>query len=142
MRKIFLVLVLFLLSGCLTNKDFDTICKQNIKTTHLDNDITYEIIYDADDVVKKAIVTRSYKALDNDGKNIVDDMKKNINDFNKKYSGSGIKYYTEKSDDKFVIMYDVPVSSVSDDLLNEFKLNKNSIKLFNGFKKESIECEG
>ena len=140
MKKLILIFSIFMLSGCLTNKDFSTKCSYNTLTAHLSNDIIYEIIYDADDVVKEAIITKKYKALDDEGKSIVDSIKNGIDDFNKKYSDSGIKYLTQ-DDDGFIITYDIPVTSLSDDLLNEFKLNKNSVKLFNSFKKEKIECE-
>lgn len=139
MRKIYLILLL-LLCSCGINNSFSKTCKYEIKSNLFREKTTYKIEY-VDDMVKQAIVTKNYKSFD--GNDAADDVKKIISEFNNKYGGTGIKYIINKDlENEFEIEYFIPVKSVDENVLNDFKLEKKSVKLFRNFKKENIECEG
>ena len=139
MRKIYLIFLL-LLCSCSVNDSFSKTCKQEIKSPYFTEKTTMKITYNGDDIVENAIVIKNYKSLgEND---ITKDIKDIIKEYNNKYGGSGIKYSINKDlEDEYEIEYFIPVKSVNEKILNDFKVEKNSVKLFRSFKKENIECE-
>ena len=140
MKKICLVLLLFLCS-CSIDDSFSKKCSYEIKSSSFSERTNYTINYNGDDIVEEAIVTKNYKSFD--GNDAADDVKKIISEFNNKYGGTGIKYIINKNlENEFEIEYFIPVKSVDENVLNDFKLEKKSVKLFRNFKKENIECEG
>ena len=139
MRKIFLIFLLFICS-CTVNNSFSKSCTYEIKSTSFSEKVNYIINYNGDDEVENAIVIRNYKSFG--GNDITEDIKKTIVEFNNKYGGSGIKYSINKDlEDEYEIEYFIPVKSASEKVLSDFKLVKNSVKLFRNLKKENIECE-
>ena len=91
--------------------------------------------------MENAVVIKNYKS--SSGNDITTDIKNVIEEYNNKYGGTGIKYSINKNlDDEYEIEYFIPVKSIDENILNDFKLEKNSVKLFRSFKKENIECEG
>ena len=140
MKKIYLIFLL-LFCSCSINDSFSKTCENEIKSSSFSEKTTYTINYNGDDVVENALVIKNYKSFhEND---IVNDIKDIIEEYNSKYGGSGIKYSINKDlENEFEIEYFIPVKSVDDSILNDFKLEKNSVKLFRSFKKENIECEG
>lgn len=140
MKRIYLILLLFFCS-CSIDDSFSKTCVQEIKSSSFSEKTIYDIKYDGDDIVEKAIVVKNYKSFD--GNDITSDIKKVIGDYNNKYGGTGIKYSVNKDlEDEYEIEYFIPVKSLDENILNDFKLEKNSVKLFRSFKKENIECEG
>lgn len=140
MKKILLIMML-LLCSCSINDSFSKTCESEIKSSSFSEKTTYTINYNGDDVVENALIIKNYKSFDEN--DIVNDIKDIIEEYNNKYGGSGIKYSINKDlIDEFEIEYFIPVKSLDDSILNDFKLGKNSVKLFRNFKKENIECEG
>lgn len=141
MRKIFLVLLL-LLCSCELNDEFSRTCKYEVKNKNFKEKTIMEIVYNGDDQVKEAFVTKDYKSS-NDGLEIISDIKASINEYNNKYGDTGIRYEVIKDTTyEYKVRYYLPVKDLSDDVLNDFKLQKNSIKLFRKLEIENIECEG
>lgn len=139
MKKI--CLVLLLLCSCSIDDSFSKNCSYEIKSSSFSERTNYTINYNGDDVVESALVKKNYKSFD--GNDITSDIKKVIEDYNNKYGGTGIKYSINKDlEDEYEIEYFIPVKSVDENILNDFKLKKNSVKLFRSLKKENIECEG
>ena len=143
MKRLFICLIMiFCLTGCTLNEDFNKVCSFEVKTFHLSDYTTIDVVYDSDDLVKEATVTKNYKALDDDGVSTLLNIKEANSSYNKKYGGKNIKVFISKdSDDEYEIKYKLDVQKIDDDTLEEFKLKKNSIKFFNRMKKENIECE-
>lgn len=140
MKKVYLIFLLFLCS-CSVNDSFSKTCDYEIKNSSFSEKTTYKINYNGDDVVENALVIKNYKSFS--GNDITTDIKDIIFDYNNKYGDTGIKYSINKDlEDEFEIEYFIPVKEVEEDILNDFKLEKNSIKLFRSFKKDNIECEG
>lgn len=140
MKKIYLIFLL-LFCSCNINDSFNKTCIHEVKSSSFSEKTTYKINYNGDDVVENALVIKNYKSFDEN--DIVKDIKDIIEEYNNKYGGSGIKYSINKDlIDEFEIEYFIPVKSLDDSILNDFKLEKNSVKLFRSFKKENIECEG
>lgn len=140
MKKIYLIFLL-LLCSCSIDDSFSKTCESEIKSSSFNEKTIYKINYNGDDVVENALVIKNYKSFDEN--DIVNDIKDIIEEYNSKYGGSGIKYNINKDlENEFEIEYFIPVKLVDESILNDFKLEKNSVKLFRNFKKENIECEG
>ena len=136
--KKYSVLLIILLTGCVTNMDFSKTCNYEYKTTHLNDKTSITVIYDSDDVINEAIIVHSYKALDEDGLKTISNIKNSIN----KYNDEDVFVYVSKdSKYEYEIKYKLDVQRLDSSVLKEFKLNKSSIKFFNKMRKENIECE-
>ena len=139
MKKIGLILLL-LLCSCTVNNSLSKTCKEEIKNSSFKEKTTYKINYSGNDVIENVVIIKNYKSSDNN--DITKDIKKTIKDYINKYGGTGIKYTVNKElEDELEIEYFIPVKSVDETILKDFKLEKNSVKLFKNFKKNNIECE-
>ncbi len=142
MKKILALFLMLILTGCVSNEDFSKTCKVNYKTTHMNDFTIMNIIYDSDDVVKEALITYRYEAIDDDGMATLSRVKEANRSYNYKYSDMDISMYVSKdTDHEFEVKYKIDVQKVNKDVLNDFKLKKNSVKLFNKLKEDNIECE-
>ena len=144
MRKILICLFCLCLTGCIvSNDDFEKTCKTVKKSESLEDTTGIYVTYDNEDVVKEAIVTRNYKALDDDGKQTLESVKESATSFNEKYAfDDGMKITVSKDeDDEWELKYYLDVPNLDDDILDEFMIRKNSIKFFNKMRDENIECE-
>ena len=144
MKKLLILLVTLCLTGCIvSNEDFEKTCKMVKTSENLKDTYSIHVTYDNKDVVKEAIVTRTYKALNENGKDILEDIKESATSFNEKYAGNkNMKITVSKDeDDEWQLKYYLTVPKLSDDILDEFMIKKNSIKFFNKMRDENIECE-
>ena len=144
MKKFLICLFCLCLTGCIvSNEDFEKTCKMVKKSENIKDTYSIHIIYDNEDVVKEAIVTRNYKAIYEEGKDILEDIKKSATSFNEKYAfNEGIKITVSKDEnDEWELKYYLDVQNLDDDILDEFMIRKNSIKFFNKMSDENIECE-
>ena len=140
MKKLYFILLL-LFCSCSVNDSFSKTCDYEINNSSFSEKTIYKINYNGDDIVENAVVIKNYKS--SSGNDITTDIKNVIEEYNNKYGGTGIKYSINKNlDDEYEIEYFIPVKSIDENILNDFKLEKNSVKLFRSFKKENIECEG
>lgn len=139
MKKISLFLLL-LLCSCTVNNSLSKTCKEEIKNSSFKEKTTYKINYSGNDIIENVVIIKNYKSSDNN--DITKDIKKTIKDYINKYGGTGIKYTINKElEDEFEIEFFIPVKSVDETILKDFKLEKKSVKLFKEFKKNNIECE-
>lgn len=144
MKKVLICLISLCLTGCIvSNEDFEKTCKTVKKTENLRDTYSIHVTYDNKDVVKEAIVTRTYKALNENGKDILEDIKESATSFNEKYAGDKNMKITVSKDENDIwqLKYYLTVPKLSDDILDEFMIKKNSIKFFNKMRDENIECE-
>ena len=144
MKKFLICLFCLCLTGCIvSNEDFEKTCKMVKKSENIKDTYSIHIIYDNEDVVKEAIVTRNYKTIYEEGKDILEDIKKSAASFNEKYAfNEGIKITVSKDEnDEWELKYYLDVQNLDDDILDEFMIRKNSIKFFNKMSDENIECE-
>lgn len=142
MKKIICLFLIIVLTGCIANYDLKKTCTYENKTTHIDDKTIIEVIYDGDDVVKEAIITKKYKALDEKGVLTLKNIKESNETYNKRYSDMEIMYYVSKDiDNEFTVKYKLDVQKIDNDILKEFNLRKNAIKFFNKMRAENIECE-
>ena len=143
MKKILICLFCLFLTGCVSNEDFEKTCtkvtnSENIKDTYIIN-----VTYDNKDTVKKAIVTRKYKSLNDEGKKVLENIKESATTYNEKYADNdNIKITVSKDeDDEWQLKYYLTVPKLSDDILEEFMIRKNSIRFFNKMKDENMNCK-
>ena len=144
MKKVLILIVSLCLTGCIvSNEDFEKTCEVVNKSENISDTYSIHVTYDNEDVIKEAIVTRTYKALNDNGKDILEDIKESATSFNEKYAGNdNIKITVAKDeDDEWQLKYYLTVPKVSDDILDEFMIKKNSIRFFNKMRDENIECE-
>ena len=143
MKKFLILLVIFCLTGCVSNADFEKTCTSIKKSESIKDVYSIDVSYNNEDIVKKAVITRNYKTLNEEGKAILEDIKNSAISFNEKYAGNEhIKITVSKDEgDEWELKYYLEVPEVSDDILDEFMIKKNSIKFFNKMKEENIECE-
>lgn len=145
MKKILICLFCLCLTGCIvSNDDFEKTCKTVKKSENINDTYSIHVIYDNEDVVKEAIVTRNYKALNEEGRDILESIKESATSFNEKYAfNDNMKITVSKDEDnEWEVKYYLTVSKLSDDILEEFMIRKNSIRFFNKMRDENIECEG
>lgn len=144
MKKIFICLISLCLTGCIvSNDDFESTCKVARKSENISDNTSIHVVYDNEDTVKEAIVTKTYKALNNEGKDILKDIKISGTSYNEKYAGNdNIKITVSKDeDDVWQLKYYLTVPKLKENILDEFNLKKNSIRFFNKMRDENIECD-
>ena len=139
--KKFLILLVFLLTGCVSNPDFNQKCT----LSHQSNDISsydyINVIYDNNDTILSAIYTKGYKALNDNGKSILKDVKEASQSYDERYYDVLEVSISKDSDTDYEVNYNLDVKSLSDDVLNDFKLKKNSVKFFRSISKEGFTCK-
>ncbi len=142
MKKYLILSLLFLLAGCIRNEDFKKTCSYEVTSAHFKDKTTIYVTYDNEDLIKTATITKNYLAIDKEGNEIINQIKAANQAYNVKFGGSDVKIATSISkNNEYEIKYYLDVQNISDDILNEFKIRKNSSKFFNKMKNEKIECE-
>lgn len=144
MKKVLILLITLCLTGCIvSNDDFEKTCKTVKKTENLRDTYSIHVTYDNEDTVKEAVVTRTYKALNEEGKTTLEEIKESATSFNEKYAGNdNIKITVAKDEeDEWQLKYYLDVPNLDNNVLNEFMLRKNSIRFFNKMRDKNIECE-
>lgn len=144
MRKILVFCFCLCLTGCIvSNEDFEKTCSKTIKSNNL-NDITnIHVSYDNEDNINSAVYIKRYEAYGDDGLVLLKNIKESGTLFNEKYAFNDNIKITVSLDEEDVweVKYYLDVPHLSDNILDEFSLKKNSIKFFNKMRKENIECE-
>ena len=142
------VLICFLFTLCLTgcivrNEDFESTCKTVNKSENLQDNMSIRVTYDNEDNVKEAVVIRTYKALNDEGKTTLEEIKESAISFNEKYADNeNIKITVAKDEeDEWQLKYYLDVPNLDNDVLNEFMLRKNSVRFFNKMRDQNIECD-
>ena len=144
MKKILILLIAFSLTGCIVrNEDFESTCKVTKDTENISDNMSIHVTYDNEDNVKEAVVIRTYKALNDEGKTILEEIKESATSFNEKYADNeNIKITVAKDEeDEWQLKYYLDVPNLENDVLNEFMLRKNSVRFFNKMRDQNIECD-
>ena len=144
MKKVLILLIAFSLTGCIVrNEDFESTCEVNKNSENISDNMSIHVTYDNEDNVKEAIVTHTYKALNDEGKTILEEIKISAISFNEKYAGNeNIKITVAKDEeDEGQLKYYLDVPNLENDVLNEFMLRKNSVRFFNKMRDQNIECD-
>ncbi len=144
MKKVIIFLFVLCLTGCIVrNEDFEKTCTIVNKSSDLKDTVQIYVTYDNEDVVKDAIITKTYESLTDEGITLLEDIKASGVSFNEKYaSNDNIKITVSKDEDNvWELKYYLDVPNLKSDILDEFMLKQNSIKFFNKMKDENIECE-
>ena len=144
MKKVLILLIALCLTGCIVrNEDFESTCEVNKNSENISDNMSIHVTYDNEDNVKEAIVTHTYKALNDEGKATLEEIKTSATSFNEKYAGNeNIKITVAKDkEDEWQLKYYLDVPNLDNDVLNEFMLRKNSVRFFNKMQDENIECD-
>ena len=144
MKKVLFLLVLVLFAiGCDSTEEFSKVCTKKIKSLNITDTTKSKVIYNNRDEVVRVIVTRTYKAKNDDGLLLLEDIKKSASNYNNDLAKSKAIKIKNIMDvkDKYIIKYYLNVSKMNEKELNEFNIRKNSIKFFNKMRKDEIECK-
>ena len=144
MKKVLIGLFCLCLTGCIvSNEDFEKTCKMVKKSENIKDTYSIHVVYDNEDKVKDAVVIRNYKALNEKGKDILEEIKESAISFNEKYAfNDNMKITVSKDEDnEWEVKYYLDVPKLSDEVIEEFMIRRNSIRFFNKMKDENIECE-
>ncbi len=144
MKKVLIGLFCLCLTGCIvSNEDFEKTCKTVKKSENIKDTYSIHVVYDNEDIVKDVVVIRNYKALNEKGKDILEDIKESAISFNEKYAfNDNMKITVSKDEDnEWEVKYYLDVPKLSDEVIEEFMIRRNSIRFFNKMKDENIECE-
>ena len=144
MKKVLIGLFCLCLTGCIvSNEDFEKTCKMVKKSENIKDTYSIHVVYDNEDIVKDVVVIRNYKALNEKGKDILEDIKESAISFNEKYAfNDNMKITVSKDEDnEWEVKYYLDVPKLSDEVIEEFMIRRNSIRFFNKMKDENIECE-
>lgn len=144
MKKVLIGLFCLCLTGCIvSNEDFEKTCKMVKKSENIKDTYSIHVVYDNEDKVKDAVVIRNYKALNEKGKDILEEIKESAISFNEKYAfNDNMKITVSKDEDnEWEVKYYLDVPKLSDGVIEEFMIRRNSIRFFNKMKDENIECE-
>ena len=144
MKKVLIGLFCLCLTGCIvSNEDFEKTCKMVKKSENIKDTYSIYVVYDNEDKVKDAVVIRNYKALNEKGKDILEEIKESAISFNEKYAfNDNMKITVSKDEDnEWEVKYYLDVPKLSDEVIEEFMIRRNSIRFFNKMKDENIECE-
>lgn len=143
MKKLLILLIpILFLIGCDSEEVFSKTCTKKISSLDITDTTKTKVIYNNKDEVVKVIVTRTYKALNDDGVLLLADIKKSAADYNNNLAKSkAIKIKNIEEDNKYIIKYYLDVLKMNEAELDEFNIRKNSIKYFNKMKKDGIKCK-
>ena len=143
MKKIIILLIIPLLTGCIKNEDFKQTCTYEKTSQNITDKTKMQITYNYEDEVLNAIVTKTYKSKNEDGLKTIKQIKKSSINYNKKYiNTSSIKITVPKeTEDEYQLRYYIDVPNSEESILNEFNLKTNSIKLFEKLKKLNYKCK-
>lgn len=140
MRKIIIILILIFVTGCVSNEDFKKVCTYENKSNNLIDKTVMTIYYDGDDIVKDVSVVRNFKT---DDVTILDSIKKASLIYVNRYGNKNISIFVSKNlNDEYELKYEFDARKVNENILNDFNIRKNKVKMFQRFKKIGIECEG
>ncbi len=143
MKKLIILLIIPLLTGCIKNEDFKQTCTYEKTSQNITDKTKMQITYNYEDEVLNAIVTKTYKSKNEDGLKTINQIKKSSINYNKKYiNTSSIKITVPKeTEDEYQLRYYIDVPNSEESILNEFNLKTNSIKLFEKLKKLNYKCK-
>lgn len=136
MKKIIILFIPFFLTGCNPNHDFLKTCEKETNLSNYKENVKIDVSFDHDDNVTKVSLNKKYETSD---KEIINSLKESTQSFNKSLKNVNIKENEEKNN--YEVLYEINMTSVSDDELLSLDIKKNSIKYFNYLKKNGFECE-
>ena len=92
MKKVIIFLFVLCLTGCIVrNEDFEKTCTIVNKSSDLKDTVQIYVTYDNEDVVKDAIITKTYESLTDEGITLLEDIKASGVSFNEKYASNDNK---------------------------------------------------
>lgn len=131
MKKIILIVFVFLLTGCNPNHDFTKSCSKN---ENIEN-VVINVSYNHDDEITGVNIIKKYKTND---ESVIKLLKESFDSFNN--SLDDVLISEKESKNMYEIVYKVDPNKVSDKELNSLEIKKNSNKYFNYLSKNGFEC--
>ena len=137
MKKIIVILMLFLLTGCDSTEVFNKKCTQNINTPDLNFKQNINFTYNNKDELLKIKVINNYNGED------IKDIKDSAYDYNNtlaKESYAKIEVLNGE-DNIYRVKYILDVSKMENEDLERFNLQRNWIKLNNKINQSNFTCK-
>ena len=126
MKKLIVLLVPFILTGCVNgNRDFETVCEKKEKSEGFNENISYKIYSNSDNLITKIIETYELTYDENSkyGKSAFEGSKIAINSYgkSKKYDINVL----EDKEDKYIISFTLDISNLTDEELKNININRD-----------------
>lgn len=141
MKKIILLLLIFIVSGCSINgnKDFESLCIKNESADGFIEEQKITIYFDQTDNIKKIINNYKYIYSNDNGKLSFDAAKMSLNDYMKNKEGYLKEIITEK-ENEYEVNYILDVIDLTDEELKKININRNYYNQIKKYKEDYI-CE-
>jgi len=141
MKKIILLLLIFIVSGCSINgnKDFESICIKNETADGFIEEKKITIYFDQTDNIKKIINNYKYIYSNDNGKLSFEAAKMSLNDYMKNKEGYLKEIITEK-ENEYEVNYILNVIDLTDEELKKININRNYYNQIKKYKEDYI-CE-
>lgn len=145
MKKLVLFLLpVICLCACESKLEhFKTTCVLKVDSMDVVDIKKTALTYNNKDESEEVVITRTYKAKDDNGKIAVSGIKKSLENYNNNLAKSdAIKIKIVKDEEGlFKVKYYFDVKNLTKKELTSFEIKKNSIKYLNKLKKDNDKCE-
>ncbi len=144
MKKIILfIIILLTFSGCSVQDEyFKSECKKVVKTTDIADKIKKLITYNNHDVVTNVIITRTFTTKNDDGKDIIKNIKESMEDYNNDLISAAIKVsIKEDTENKYKVVYYLDVENMTDLELDTLDVDKDWLKYQKKLESDNLKCQ-
>lgn len=144
MKKLLLPFVILLItSGCSVQDEYFTWeCSDVIKTTDTTDKIEKEVTYNNHDEVTNVVITRTFTAKNENGRDTLKSIKQSAKDYNNDLISDAIKVsIKEDTDKKYIIVYYLDVLKMTDKELEYQNIKTDWLKYQNVLEKEKLSCK-
>lgn len=145
MKKMVLFLLPVLcLCGCESKLEhFTSVCSLKNDSMDIVDIKKTALTYNNKDESEKVVVTRTYKAKNNNGEIVIDGIKKSLENYNNDLAKSDAAQIKIVKDEKdlYKLKYYFDVKKLTKEELSSLEIKKNSIRYLNKLKKDNDKCE-
>lgn len=144
MKKIILfIIILLTFSGCSVQDEYFKLeCKKVVKTTDIADKIKKLITYNNHDVVTNVIITRTFTTKNDDGKDIIKNIKESMEDYNNDLISAAIKVsIKEDTENKYKVVYYLDVENMTDLELDTLDVDKDWLKYQKKLDSDNLKCQ-
>ena len=139
MKKIFLVLAILLITGCVNgNRDFETICTKREESSGFILSKTNKIYFNSDNLITKIIEIYNLTYSDDMGKQSFIASKKSLDSYSKS-KNYNVKI-TKDFEKEYEISLTLDINKISEEELNNYNIKKNYYDQIKTYKID-MKCE-
>lgn len=137
MKKIMILIMILLISGCNLNKDFKTICIKEEKSPYFNEIRTFNIYFNSSDEITKIEENYRYELIDKNKKDSILYAKKALSNYTNSRNYTSI--INEENENIYDVTYILDVKNLKDDQLKNINITRyyyDQIKVY----KNNMKC--